>query len=122
MVTPLGAVMTVVEIDEVSRLLSQTALGNVSAMVVGLDGVRTFVAPALVLGPPRDVVKGRTRTERHVLSSAYDLVLLFSDGLTSKTRLDVRDEVVRAHPLRIAHHLLERFGRDSDDATVVVVA
>lgn len=117
-----GAVMTVVEIDEAAHVVMQTAVGNVSAMVVGKDGVRTFVAPSLVLGPQRDVLRGRTRTERHELSSAHDLVLLFSDGLTTKTRLDVRDQVVRAHPLRIAHHLLQTFGRDSDDATVVVVA
>jgi len=117
-----GAVMTLVEIDESAKVVMQTAVGNVSAMVVGKGGVRTFIAPSLVLGPQRDVVRGKTRTERHQLSSPYDIVLLFSDGLTTKTRLDVRDEVVRAHPLCIAHHLLEQFGRDSDDATVVVVA
>lgn len=117
-----GAVMTVVEIDESEKVLVQTAVGNVAAMVVGRDGVRTFHAPSLVLGPQREVVRGRTRTERHELSSPHDLVLLFSDGLTTKTRLDVRDPVVRAHPLRIAHHLLEQFGRSTDDATVIVVA
>lgn len=117
-----GAVMTIVEIDEAEKVIMQTAVGNVSAMIVGKDGVRTFVAPSLVLGPQREAIRVRTRTERHELSSPHDLVLLFSDGLTTKTRLDVRDTVVRAHPLRIAHHLLSTFGRDSDDATVIVVA
>ncbi|MBI2388244.1 MAG: ATP-binding protein [Deltaproteobacteria bacterium] len=122
LVSTRGAVMTVVEIDEALDVVQQTAVGNVSAMIVGKDGLRTFLAPSMILGPHRDALRGRTRTERHALSSSRDVVVLFSDGLTTKTRLDVRDEVVRAHPLRIAHHLLGAFGRDNDDATVLVVA
>lgn len=119
LVSTRGAVMTVVEVDEADGVLGHAAVGNVTAQVVHRDTVRGFGAPALVLGMPGTQVRKRVRRENATVS-ARDVVLLFSDGFTTRTRLDPNDTITTAHPLCVAHQLLQRFGRDSDDATIVV--
>lgn len=49
-----------------------------------------------------------------------DVLVMFSDGLT--TRVDISEELqlLCLHPIVIAAHLLERFGRSNDDAIVLV--
>lgn len=114
-----GAVLSVVAIDEASSELTHAGLGNVVTHVVGPDGSRAFGGPSLVLGMRGAQVAGRIRPERYGLRPR-DAVVLFSDGLSSRARLERGDDVLHDHPLVIAHRLVRDFGRDTDDVTVLV--
>jgi predicted ATP-dependent Lon-type protease len=45
---------------------------------------------------------------------------MFSDGLTTRVDLAAELQLLRRHPVVIAEHLLEHFGRSNDDALVLV--
>jgi len=47
-------------------------------------------------------------------------VLAYSDGLKSALDISEDAELLREHPLIIAEHALTTYGRDSDDALVLV--
>lgn len=113
-----GAVMGVVRLDEASSVLRHAAVGNVVTRVRGDAGGRSYDGAAGVLGANAPF-PGRLVEESATLGPR-DVVMLCSDGL--RTRLDpaeVRNLSAR-HPLVLAQHLLDRFGRDNDDATLIV--
>jgi anti-sigma regulatory factor (Ser/Thr protein kinase)/serine/threonine protein phosphatase PrpC len=113
-----GAVMAVAKIREPGNVAVVGCVGNVSVHVYGVGAARRFAGPSFVLG-----AAGRTPKvflEEQMLAPS-DAVVLFTDGLTTKTDLEGElDLVLREHPIRIAHRLLERFGRENDDALVLV--
>jgi anti-sigma regulatory factor (Ser/Thr protein kinase) len=111
-----GAVGLVCDVDEDRALVTTTAIGNVIVQVVG---GRSFTGSAGVIGarPPRRAPIAESRP-----LPGRGIVLGFTDGLTSRVTIDRFDDVTREHPLIIAQHLLETFGRDNDDATVFVLA
>jgi anti-sigma regulatory factor (Ser/Thr protein kinase)/serine/threonine protein phosphatase PrpC len=113
-----GAVMAAVRIREPGDVAVVGCAGNASVHVYGLGAARRFSGPSFVLGaagrPPRIFV------EEHLLAPS-DAVVLFTDGLTTKTDLEGElDLVLREHPVVIAQRLVERFGRGNDDALVLV--
>lgn len=112
-----GAVATVVDLDETRGELTHAALGNVVTHHVSAEGTRAFTGPGSVIGMARS--KARPQVDREPIF-ARDLVLLFTDGVSSRARIDVRDDLARAHPVIVAQHLVTTHGRDGDDATVVV--
>ncbi|MGZ3420305.1 MAG: ATP-binding protein [Polyangiales bacterium] len=111
-----GAVAAVCDIDENALTVTTAALGNVIVQVIG---GRSVSGTNGVIGgtPPRKRAMLETQT-----LAGRGIVIAFTDGLTSRLQLDVFSQIALDHPLAIAHHLLESFGRDTDDATVVVVA
>ncbi len=114
-----GTVLSIAAIDEEASELTHAAIGNVVTHVVGVDGSRAFGGPSFVLGMRGAQVLGRARPEHHPLR-ARDVVILFSDGLSSRARLERGDDVLHDHPLLIAHRLVRAFGRETDDVTVAV--
>ena len=61
-----------------------------------------------------------TRQADAVSIRSGDVVLAYSDGL--KSALDISEDagLLREHPLIIADHALTTYGRNSDDALVLV--
>jgi anti-sigma regulatory factor (Ser/Thr protein kinase) len=110
-----GAVMAATRFSSEGR--AETAcVGNVSVHAHGPQLARRFSGLSFVLGapgPPRRVV-----TESIDLGPR-DALILFTDGLT--TQADADDlALLREHPLVIAHQLVKRFARTTDDALVLV--
>jgi hypothetical protein len=77
-----------------------------------------FSAVAGVLGAA-DQRNRKYVVEREPLQD-HDVIVMFSDGLT--TRVDISEELrlLRRHPIVIAAYLLERFSRTNDDVMVLV--
>lgn len=113
-----GAVMGVARLDEAAASLTHAAVGNVVTRLRGDAGGRSYDGPPGVLGASSQL-SSRVVEESAPLGPR-DLVVLSSDGL--RTRLDPADvrHLSARHPLVIAQHLLDHFGRDNDDATLVV--
>jgi hypothetical protein len=57
-------------------------------------------------------------SDRIALQPAH-VVVIATDGLL--TRIDLERDMLRRPALVIAHHLLATYGRDNDDALVVVM-
>jgi len=111
-----GTVLMVVEIDERTRTLRSSGVGNVITHVVGPRGTRALSTPSGVLGKPQKHASG----DEEIALDAQDAVMVFTDGISARARLDVRDEAFRGHPLAIGEHILQTYGRNNDDALVFV--
>ncbi|MGZ4592226.1 MAG: SpoIIE family protein phosphatase [Actinomycetes bacterium] len=95
-----------------------TGLGNVSALVAGPDGGTRRAAT----GHGTAGARGRTPYLEHVSDlAAGGVLLLHSDGLTSRWTLDDRLELLQHSAVVIAAALLRDHARGSDDSLVVVV-
>jgi anti-sigma regulatory factor (Ser/Thr protein kinase) len=112
-----GAVFATARLHEPSGDLESAGIGNASARVCGPQLNRRFSGRSFVLGS-----RGQVRapvTERQSIG-LRDVLVLFSDGLSSRAELDKDLDLLREHPIIIAHQLVERFGRDNDDVLVLV--
>ena len=112
-----GAVMAALRLDEVTGMLEHAAVGNVTATLERPRGHRGFLGASATLG-----ARGRKRAPvvETVLVEPAEVVVAYTDGLTSRVSLAEAPEVLRDHPIVIAQHLLRTFARDSDDALVLV--
>jgi anti-sigma regulatory factor (Ser/Thr protein kinase) len=112
-----GAVMGLARIAEPEGTIHTVSVGNVTIHVYGPGTSWGNAGTSFVLGAP-----GRFR--RPTIASrelqARDVLVLYTDGLTSRTSLEGKLELLHEHPIVIAHHLAREFGRDNDDLLVVV--
>ncbi|HVY45813.1 MAG TPA: ATP-binding protein [Minicystis sp.] len=111
-----GAVMAVARLGA-DGAVAASSVGNVTMHVAGRKSSRRFGAQTWVLGqraPRRPYTLERASIEPH------EMLVLFSDGLGSKLGLDGDDDLLREPPLVTAHELLKRYGKDHDDALVLV--
>lgn len=113
-----GAVMGVVGIDESTGELVHAAVGNITTIVRGGQEGRSFTGGHSVLGTGS--LRPQRALEERLALRPRDLVALCSDGLRSRLDLEAARHLGSRHPLVVAQHLLDRFGRANDDATVVV--
>jgi anti-sigma regulatory factor (Ser/Thr protein kinase) len=111
-----GAVMSAASIDKAGTI-DVALLGNVEAYVCGRSSTRRHVGNAAVLG--KHPTKGPL-VAHDTLASA-ELLVLFSDGLSTRLSLEREDALLHEHPIVIAQALMTRYGTTRDDATVVVV-
>jgi anti-sigma regulatory factor (Ser/Thr protein kinase) len=112
-----GAVMALARIPEPGGRVETACAGNVSIHLVGPGQSRHVSGPSRVLGAPGQA--RRAERQEHELGSR-DVVALYSDGLVTKTDLEGELDLLREHPIVIAHELVKRFGRDNDDVLVLV--
>lgn len=114
-----GAAVSLAWVDATGRL-DWLGVGNVEGVLVraNQDGDANPSRQALPLRPG---VVGMPHARRPVLAScalaAGDVVVLATDGLRSGFAGDVD---ASSPPARLADRLLSRYGRDTDDATVLV--
>jgi serine/threonine protein phosphatase PrpC len=110
-----GAVMTVAELDGPGGKLSWAGVGDVEAVVHSLRGKRRESAP-LVPGVLGDRMP---RPRAHVVPlEAGDVIVLATDGIR---RTFVEEPILQERPIVAAEAILERHGRKTDDALVLVV-
>jgi anti-sigma regulatory factor (Ser/Thr protein kinase) len=112
-----GAVMAVTRIDEATATLEHAAVGNVNARLDGFRTTRFFGGTPATLGP-------RARKRRPTLevadAPAEAALILYTDGLQSRTSVADEPNLLREHPIVIAQYLMATFGRATDDALVLV--
>lgn len=113
-----GVVMTAVRMTVPAAGLDHAGVGNVSMRIVGADGKQHMLAPAA------GVLGGSSRPKRpvvvHAPVAAGEVVVVATDGLTSRVDLARDVALLRRPPIVLAHHLVTAFGRPDDDVTVVV--
>lgn len=112
-----GAAAAVARLDRGRRLASFAGIGNISAVVFGESGpARHMVSDHGIVGqaarPPREFV--------------YPLpprssVVVHTDGIGSRWKLDSYPGIHHRHPMISAGILFRDFRRTNDDATVVVL-
>jgi anti-sigma regulatory factor (Ser/Thr protein kinase) len=115
-----GAVMAVVRIDaaaEAGPALMQAGIGNISCQLHGIrEAKRLPSTPGVVgqLGPRIRI------NEQHDPLPPRHVLAMFTDGLSSRLDLGADPALLREPALVIAHQLLERHGRNHDDALILV--
>jgi anti-sigma regulatory factor (Ser/Thr protein kinase) len=111
-----GAAVAVARIDRAARIVRFVGLGNISAALVGNDKIRHMVSHNGTAGH----VAPRIREFTYEFTG-NPLVILHSDGLTSRWNLDQYPGLLSHHPSVIAAVLLRDHRRGRDDASVVVM-
>jgi phosphoserine phosphatase RsbX len=109
-----GAVVGLLKLDLVHHQASYVGVGNIGAHAysrrtikpISKNGILGFRLPSLL--------------ELHYAYDAGDLFVLYSDGISSQFAHDGKIDIGLA-PQKIAEHVLETYGKASDDATVLVI-
>jgi hypothetical protein len=99
-------------INHENRQLEYSAVGNVETRAVSKSPLHPVNAPG--------IVGSRIRTVQEMKFPLFsgDLIVVFSDGISSRFHIeDYRDK----DPDYIARDLLANHGKDHDDATCVVI-
>jgi serine phosphatase RsbU (regulator of sigma subunit) len=112
-----GAAISIVEVDPVSRQLIGAGVGNVDVHVRSSGKQRRFTADRGIVGCSLPAV--------HQIELALDddwLLVVHTDGVSTQFGLHVLPLCLRDGAQSVADEILRRWGRDSDDATVVVAA
>ena len=114
-----GVVMAVCRVAEDTNTLETSSVGNIDVQVCAPRAARRFGGISAVVGGRRGTVPMRVRTERVPFADG-ELVIVTTDGISSK--LSVQDDLalVRSHPIVVAQRIMERFSRKNDDALVLV--
>ncbi len=111
-----GVVMALARFDLTAGKVAVASIGNVEVRFFGTATPRNLVVRRGILGvnAPNPVVTSHLWTDETI-------VVLHSDGLHSHWDADALARVTWASPDDAARALLERYGKEDDDATVVVV-
>ncbi len=113
-----GSAMSIVRADYPGRKLECTSAGDIHAHLYNRRDAHFFTPTPMVLGTGRASTH-KIRLERLGFETGSILVL-FTDGLKSKTNLKGRMDVLRQPVIAIAEHLLDNDSRPEDDALVLV--
>lgn len=109
-----GAVMALLTFNLASRSVSYVGVGNIGAQVFSAIPIKPISKNGII-----------GYRLPHLLKLAYnynsgDTFVLFSDGISSRFNLD--STIDRSlEPQRLAELILRHYGKENDDATVVVV-
>lgn len=109
-----GAVMALLRLDANTRTAEFVGVGNVGAQVY---------SDLLIKPISKNGIVGYRLPQLLRLAYTYnsgDTFVLYSDGISSRFTTEAPPDL-RQSPQQIADEILARFGKDNDDATVVVV-
>ena len=113
-----GAVISIVEVKP--ERLSFTGVGNVDARLIFASG------PQQRLSPDRGLLGAAIPKTIHTWSSPLESadwrLVMFSDGVMQRMSLDWDLLEDLANPDALVTDLISRWGRDTDDATIVLAA
>jgi len=111
-----GAAMSIAIVDHERAIVKYAGVGNVSASLVNGQLSRSLVSQNGTLGA---VVPRALQEYTYPLDTGAALVM-FSDGLTSKTSPMGYPGLQGRHPALIAAVLYRDFSRQRDDATIMI--
>ena len=111
-----GAAMAIAVIDQDQQQLSFAGVGNIAGCIFA-DGARRH------LMSHNGIVGSNLRKVQEIVHPFPDgaMVIMHSDGIATRWDLDTYPGLVFRHPSLIAAILYRDFGRQRDDAMVVVV-
>jgi anti-sigma regulatory factor (Ser/Thr protein kinase) len=111
-----GAAMSVAIVDHERKICTYAGVGNVTGVLIAGASSRTMVSQNGTVGAvlPRNVQEYTYPVE------ANTLLLMFSDGLNTRSELGSYAGVQHRHPMVMAGLLYRDFTRRRDDATVLV--
>lgn len=109
-----GVVATLLRLDQAKMRLSVVGVGNISMRSRSLEPIKPISFPGVIGSRMR-----KLKTFDYALSPG-DLLLLFSDGISSSVNLD--DYKNEQDLDKMASQIMQQHGKDHDDATVVVLA
>ena len=110
-----GAAVAVAEVDMTARTLSFVGIGNITGTIVAPGHTQSLVSHNGTVGHQLGRVK-----EFSYPWPAGALLILHSDGLSSRWNLESYDRLGSRHPSLIAGVLYRDFSRGRDDSTVAV--
>lgn len=110
-----GAAAAVAELDAAAASVGFAGVGNISCTVTATDGTRSLASLSGIVGH-----EARRVQEFSAPFPAGATVVLFSDGLTTRWRLDQYPGLRPRHPALAAAMVVRDHLRGRDDATVVV--
>jgi len=102
-------------VDPRSGLLRYTGTGNTVIRRFGSSEIRLLSRPGIVGG------NRRTPTEEQMTLTPGDVVLLYTDGVKDRFGLDDYPELLHSPAESIARTVIQRFGKDHDDAACIVL-
>lgn len=111
-----GAAMSVAIVDHQRGTLTYAGVGNVSAVIVTGETTRNLTSQNGTLG----AVLPRMPQEFTYPIERNSLLIMFSDGLVTRTTVSSYPGIQGRHPALIAGLLYRDFSRRRDDATVLV--
>ncbi len=111
-----GAVMAVA-VDEAAGAMELASVGNVTTGLAAHRSLRLFSGTSATLG-----MRGRKRRVRteNAPADRDEMLLLYTDGMSTRVTLEDEPGLLRDHPIVIAQYLLGAFGREHDDVLVLV--
>ena len=113
-----GCAMSIVRFDKSEGAVECVSLGDVQCHLYNIRDAHFFTPTPVTLGTGH-FAKMRFRVEKARVEPGSILVM-FTDGLKSRTTLKGQLEVLRQPPIAIAQHLIENYSRPDDDAFVLV--
>lgn len=110
-----GASLAVTELNNTAGVIRHSGLGNISGVSVGPGSVQSMVSHNGIVGHEVHTVAEFTYSW-----GSERTLILHSDGLLSRWKLDSYPGLIARHPALIAGVLYRDFLRGRDDVTVVV--
>ena len=111
-----GAAVSVVTVDAATKEVTFTGVGNVDARLVGEGPTQYLVPQNGIVGHGMPALKS-TRASW----PAGGLLIMHSDGIVARWRLDAYQGARTLHPGLVAGIIYRDFARERDDVTVLVL-
>jgi anti-sigma regulatory factor (Ser/Thr protein kinase) len=111
-----GAALSMATMDEASSALRFAGVGNVDGRILRGESAEHLVPQNGIVGHTMPNMRGITTTW-----PAGARLVMHSDGLSTRWRTESYPGLARLHPALLAGVLYRDFGRERDDATVIVL-
>lgn len=114
-----GTALSFASIDEAARTLAFAGVGNVDGRVLSQNGDETthLVPQNGIVGHTMPTVRSMT-----VPWPSGARLILHSDGISTRWRVETYPGLIAVHPALMAGVLFRDFARERDDATILVLA
>ena len=111
------------KIPTTAYLLMDSASGRVSYAGIGNTAMRRFGKAETRLVSQAGVLGQNMRTPRPqtLQLEPGDLIVLYTDGVSDRFTADDYPGVLRHAPKQVASNIVQRFGKDHDDAACIAV-
>src|SRR5262245_25505338 len=113
-----GCAMSIIRFNKQDRTIECVSVGDVHAHLYNLRDSHFFASTPLILGDT-DLPHRKVRIEK-TTAPPGSILVMFTDGLKSRTSLKGQLDTLRQPAIAIAQHLLENDSRPDDDALILV--
>ncbi len=110
-----GAAVAVAEVDHLNRVVYYSGIGNIAGRIVTGESVKNLSSHYGIIGQ-----QFRKIQEFSYPFSDDSILIMNSDGLSTKLNFELCPDLVNHHPSIIAAVMFRDFARGNDDAVVMV--